>query len=57
MTDFLLMLYEDCGETFIKKLDNYIDKEKELNRNVSRLEYAIKIREALRVVEKTHSLK
>ena len=51
MTDFLHIVYDDCGDIFIQKLEHYIQKERELKRSVSRLEYAVRIREALQIIE------
>ena len=51
ITDFLYIVYDDCGDIFLEKLEHYIQKERALKRNVSRLEYAVRIREALQIIE------
>ncbi len=51
MGEFLDIVHEDSGSAFLKKLDHFIEKERELDRSISRLEYAIRIRQAFKMIE------
>ncbi|WP_028582148.1 hypothetical protein [Desulfogranum japonicum] len=51
---FQELVYEDCGDVFMNKLEKYIEKEKQLQRSKSRLYLSEKVLAGLIITEKNH---